>query len=179
MENGFKVMRSHLSADGYVHPTKRKAVFSALALLVTLLGFTGQAVAEEWKKIEPKDSALIVAIPPLKEAKPTYFDRAEAQEIRGSESVKVTVDKAGYAANGHVGVFWYEFIEGPGAWRSEGLRAVVEALDWIADKNLVMSPNEQAYFRGNAEGSFRVLTYRPQGVVERPCVVGQYARSGS
>ena len=69
-------------------------------------------------------------------------------------------------------------MNGPATWRDAGLRAVVEDLDWIADKNLVFSRTEQLYFRGNAEGRFRLFTYRPQAV-ERPCVVGQYARSGS
>lgn len=143
------------------------------AALTVLLGLAAEAGAEEWKKIEPADSALIVAIPALKEAKPTYFDRAE-----GADPKAATTDKAGYAASGTLGVFWYEFVAGPMAWRDAGLRAVVEALDWIADKNLVMSAREHPYFRGNAEGRFRTFTYRPQAT-DRPCVVGQYARSGS
>ncbi len=144
-----------------------------LPVLTILLGLAGPAFAQEWKKIEPVDSALIVAIPALNGAKPTYFDRAE-----GSESKPATTDKAGYAASGTLGVFWYEYLSGPAAWRDDGLRAAVEALDWIADKTLVMSPREHPYFRGNAEGRFRTFTYRPQ-TVDRPCVVGQYARSGS
>lgn len=147
------------------------------AVLLALAAGTGEVSAEEWKKIEPKDSALVVAIPALKEAKPTYFDRAEGQPIRGS-SVTATTDKAGYASSGNLGVFWYEYLDGPATWRDEGLRSVLEALDWIADKNLVVSPREQAYFRGNAEGRFTTFTYRPRDV-DRPCVVGQYARSGS
>ena len=58
------------------------------------------------------------------------------------------------------------------------MRSVIEARDWIADKSLVISSREQAYFRGNAEGRFTTFTYRPQDV-DRPCVVGQYARSGA
>ena len=143
-----------------------------------LLALSGGAAAEAWKKIEAADSALIVAIPVLKDARPTYFDRSEDVELAGSPGAKVTVDKAGYAASGHLGVFWYESFAGPMVWRSEGLRAVVEALDWIADKNLTMSRTEQPYFRGNAEGSFRTFTYRPQ-TVDRPCVAAQYARSGA
>jgi hypothetical protein len=146
-------------------------VFRLAMVLTPLLGLAGAAGAQEWKKIEPTDSALIVAIPALKEAKPTYFDRAEGQAAP-------TTDKAGYASSGTLGVFWYEFFEGPVMWRDEGLRSVVEGLDWIADKKLVMNPKEQAYFRGNAEGRFTTLTYRPQNA-DRPCVVGQYARSGS
>ena len=143
------------------------------SVLMMLLGLAGPASAQEWKKIEPADSALVVAIPELKGAKSTYFDRAE-----GADPKAATTDKAGYASAGTLGVFWYEFLSGPAAWRDEGLRSVVEALDWIADKNLVMSPREHPYFRGNAEGRFRTFTYRPQAA-DRPCVVGQYARSGS
>lgn len=143
------------------------------SVLTVLLGLAAPALAQDWKKIEPADSALIVAIPALKGAKPTYFDRAESADPKAA-----TTDKAGYAASGTLGVFWYEFAAGPAAWRDEGLRAVVEALDWIADKNLVMSQREHPYFRGNAEGRFRTFTYRPQAA-DRPCVVGQYARSGS
>ncbi len=92
--------------------------------LAVLLGLAWPAFAQEWKKIEPADSALIVAIPALQGAKPTYFDRAE-----GADPKTATTDKAGYAASGTLGVFWYEFAAGPSTWRDEGLRAVVEALD--------------------------------------------------
>jgi hypothetical protein len=140
-------------------------------ILFALLAVAAPAAAQEWKKIDPVDSALVVAVPALREAKPTYFDRAEG------EPGTLTTEKAGFSAAGTLGVFWYEFRSGPVGWRDEGLRSVVEALDWIADKNLVFGAREQAYFRGNAEGRFRTFTYRPQSV-DRPCVVGQYARSG-
>jgi len=136
------------------------------------------AFAQDWKKIEPADSALVIAIPGLKDAKPTYFDRAEGEPAKGEAPAVPTTDKAGYAAGGVLGVFWYEFVGGPATWRDAGLRAVVEDLAWIADKNLVFARTEQPYFRGNAEGKFRLFTYRPQNA-DRPCVVGQYARSGS
>jgi hypothetical protein len=151
-----------------------------MRICVTLFSFlvgAAPAVAQDWKKIEPADSALVVAIPALKDAKPTYFDRAEGKPAAGSEPAMPTTDKAGFAAAGTLGVFWYEFVDGPAKWRDAGLRAVVEDLDWIADKNLVFSRTEQPYFRGNAEGRFRTFTYRPQAL-DRPCVVGQYARSG-
>ena len=154
-----------------------RMIWKVMALAMGL-GLMGPADAEEWKAIEPSASALIVAIPELKGAKPTYFQRSEGQPITGSAAAVATTDKAGYAAAGHLGVFWYEFLDGPAKWRTEGLRAVVEALDWIADKNLVFSATEHAYFRGNAEGLFRTFTYRPQNA-DRPCVVGQYSRSGS
>jgi hypothetical protein len=137
-----------------------------------LLIASAPAGAEAWKKIEPADSALVVAIPALAGAKPTYFDRAEGQPAAP------TTDKAGFAAAGTLGVFWYEYLAGPVAWRDEGLRSVVESLDWIADKSPVFSPREHPYFRGNAEGRFRTFAYRPANV-DRPCVVGQYARSGA
>ncbi|MBM3546153.1 MAG: hypothetical protein FJX54_04320 [Alphaproteobacteria bacterium] len=148
------------------------------AVIFTLAAMTAPVFAEEWKKIEPAESALVVALPGLKDAKPTYFDRAEGKPAAGSEPAVPTTDKAGYAAAGTLGVFWYEFVNGQAAWRDAGLRAVVEDLDWIADKNLVFARTEQAYFRGNAEGKLRLFTYRPQNA-DRPCVVGQYARSGS
>ena len=136
------------------------------------------AFAQDWKKIQPADSALVIAIPGLKDAKPTYFDRAEGEPAKGEAPAVPTTDKAGYAADGMLGVFWYEFVGGPAKWRDAGLRAVVEDLAWIADRNLVFARTEQPYFRGNAEGKFRLFTYRPQNA-DRPCVVGQYARSGS
>jgi hypothetical protein len=147
-------------------------------ILSAFLAAALPVAAQEWRKIEPADSALVVAIPALKDAKPTYFDRAEGKPAAGSESTIPTTDKAGFAAAGTLGVFWYEFVNGPATWRDAGLRTVVEDLDWIADKNLVFSRTEQPYFRGNAEGRFRLFTYRPQNA-DRPCVVGQYARSGS
>jgi hypothetical protein len=147
-------------------------------VLVALFMATGPVAAQEWKKIEPSDSALIVAIPVLKDAKPTYFDRAEGQPAKDGAPATPTTDKAGFAAAGTLGVFWYEFINGPATWRNAGLRVVVEDLDWIVDKHLVFGRAEQVYFRGNAEGAFRLFTYRPQNA-DRPCVVGQYARSGS
>lgn len=146
--------------------------------MLALLSGSLPAAAQEWAKITPADSALVVAIPGLKDAKPTYFDRAEGQPAKGDEPAMPTTDKAGYAASGTLGVFWYEFVNGPASWRDAGLRAVVEDLDWIAEKNPVFARAEQPYFRGNAEGKFRLFTYRPQNV-DRPCVVGQYARSGS
>ncbi len=148
----------------------------SLILLALLAG--SPAAAQEWKKIDASESALVVAIPGLKDAKPTYFDRAEGQPAKGEDPAVPTTDKAGYAASGTLGVFWYEFLEGPAKWRDAGLRAVVEDLDWIADKNPVFARVEQPYFRGNAEGKFRLFTYRPQNA-DRPCVVGQYARSGA
>jgi len=147
-------------------------------LLVLFVLLAAPVFAQDWKKIGPAESALIVAIPALKDAKPTYFDRAEGKAAAGSEPAVPTTDKAGYAASGTLGVFWYEFVNGPASWRDAGLRSVVEDLDWIANKNLVFSRTEQAYFRGNAEGKFRLFTYRPQNA-DRPCMVGQYARSGS
>ncbi|MBM3531698.1 MAG: hypothetical protein FJX60_01520 [Alphaproteobacteria bacterium] len=150
----------------------------AFVILFALLVGSASAAAQEWKRIEPTESALVVAIPALKDAKPTYFDRAEGQPAKDGAPAMPTTDKAGYAAAGTLGVFWYEFLGSPATWRDAGLRAVVEDLDWIADKNLVFSRAEHPYFRGNAEGKFRLFTYRPQGT-DRPCVVAQYARSGS
>jgi len=145
-------------------------------ILVSLLAGS-PAAAQDYKRIEPSASALVVAIPALKDAKPTFFDRAEGEPAKGEVPAVPTADKAGYAGGGTLGVFWYEFVDGPAKWRDAGLRAVVEDLDWIADKNLVFARTEQPYFRGNAEGKFRLFTYRPQNA-DRPCVVGQYARSG-
>jgi hypothetical protein len=152
---------------------------SVLVLLaLVLVPASAPAAAQDWKKIEPSDSGLVVAIPALKDAKPTYFDRAEGKPAEGSEPAVPTTDKAGFAAAGVLGVFWYEVVNGRAAWRDGSLRAVVEDLDWIADKHLVFARAEQPYFRGNAEGRFRLFTYRPQSA-DRPCVVGQYARSGA
>ncbi len=148
------------------------------ALVLLALVYSTGATAQDWKRIDPSDSALVVAIPALKDAKPTFFDRAEGEPAKGDVPAVPTTDKAGYAGGGMLGVFWYEFVNGPTAWRDAGLRAVVEDLDWIADKSLVFARTEQAYFRGNAEGKFRLFTYRPQNS-DRPCVVGQHVRSGS
>lgn len=147
-----------------------------LTLLVLLAA--APALAQDWKKIQPADSALVIAIPGLKDAESTYFDRAEGEPAKGEVPAVPTTDKAGYAAGGVLGVFWYEFVGGPTKWRDTGLRAVVEDLAWIADRNLVFARTEQPYFLGNAEGKFRLFTYRPQNA-DRPCVVGQYALSGS
>ena len=175
---GRQSSRHVMVAVGWRRRRQRAGLREVVLAMIAILTLSNDVLAEAWKKIEAADSALIVAIPALKDAKPTYFDRAEDVEIGGSPSAKVTVDKAGYASSGHLGVFWYESFVGPVVWRSEGLRAVVEALDWIADKSLTMSRDEKPYFRGNAEGSFRTLTYRPQ-TVDRPCVAAQYARSGT
>ena len=149
----------------------RFMLFAAATLIASSAG------AQEWKKIEPEQSALIISIPELRGAKPQSALRAEARGVRGSATATPAEDRFTFAAKGHIGVFWYEYFDGGASWKNETLRSVVEAVDWIAGKNLAVHANEQRYSRGGGEGRYATFSYRPQNT-DRPCVIGQFATQG-